>query len=519
MHSASSTPGFSTGWRTDRLSDSVVVLLGMTLVQRLIGFFRAVLLCRWLEPAELGQWDLALGFIELAAPLAVLGLPGSFGRYVEHYHGRGHLRTFLRRTTLVTATLAVAAIGLIGSARGWFAYLIFGTSDDAWLVGLLAAGLGAVIAYNFLSTLLISLRRGRAVSMLEFVNSLLFAGFALGLLCCTRGSAASIIVAYAMACLVSALISLCWLRPIWHSLSEAAEPLAHRALWAKLLPFAVWVWGTNWLANLFELADRYMIIHCGGFAPNQALIEVGNYHSSRVVPLLLVSVTALLGTLITPYFSHDWETGGPKAVSARMNLALKLLGLGLLGGATAILIAAPLLFDMAFKGKFAGGLAVLPWTLTYCIWFGLARVAQKYLWCAERVGLAAAAWLAGLVVNVAINLTLLPTYGLAGVVLATATGNLVSLVMLYAINRCYGMRLELGTCLLSAAPLLLPLGVGPAAGGLALLVVVAARTDHLLTAEDKIQLAEVWQHYHSRLRDLLEARRQAAPLEEAASNV
>ena len=33
--------------------------------------------------------------------------------------------------------------------------------------------------------------------------------------------------------------------------------------------------------------------------------------------------------------------------------------------------SAPLLFGVAFQGKFDGAMEILPWTLTYCIWFAL----------------------------------------------------------------------------------------------------------------------------------------------------
>ena len=60
----------------DTLATSVVLMLAMTVLQRLIGFARGIAFCRLLDPEQLGQWDVAFGFINLAAPLAVLGLPG-----------------------------------------------------------------------------------------------------------------------------------------------------------------------------------------------------------------------------------------------------------------------------------------------------------------------------------------------------------------------------------------------------------------------------------------------------------
>jgi len=44
------------------------------------------------------------------------------------------------------------------------------------------------------------------------------------------------------------------------------------------------------LSALFEATDRYMIIHFSGFDTTAALATVGNYHTARVVPLLLASV-------------------------------------------------------------------------------------------------------------------------------------------------------------------------------------------------------------------------------------
>src|SRR5580704_8365613 len=96
--------------RGDTLAASVVLLLVMTAVQRLIGFGRGILFCRWLEPEQLGQWDVAFGFLNLAAPLAVMGLPGSFGRYVEYFRQRSQFHIFLRRTAAASAATSLIVV-------------------------------------------------------------------------------------------------------------------------------------------------------------------------------------------------------------------------------------------------------------------------------------------------------------------------------------------------------------------------------------------------------------------------
>jgi O-antigen/teichoic acid export membrane protein len=153
--------------RAESLSESVAILLGLTVVQRVIGFLRSVLFCRWLSAEQLGEWDMAFGFLMLAAPLACLGLPGSFGRYVEHYRQRSQLRTFLWRTTSVTIAMSVVAVAVMAWKPAWFSQLIFGDDTHLGLMPLLAITLAIVIVFNFLTSLFISLRRNRIVSAMQ----------------------------------------------------------------------------------------------------------------------------------------------------------------------------------------------------------------------------------------------------------------------------------------------------------------------------------------------------------------
>src|SRR5439155_9111352 len=132
--------------RTDSLAASVVILVLLSIGQRLIGFARQILVCRWLEPSQLGEWDICFKFLLLGAPLAVLGLPGSFGRYLEYYRHRGHLKTFLRRTAAACAILACLAIAAMAGLRTWVSELIFATPDQTGMVLLLAVSLLALAA-------------------------------------------------------------------------------------------------------------------------------------------------------------------------------------------------------------------------------------------------------------------------------------------------------------------------------------------------------------------------------------
>jgi O-antigen/teichoic acid export membrane protein len=493
--------------RADTLAASAIILLGMTVMQRLIGFGRGVLFCRLLDPEQLGQWDVAFSFLNLAAPLAVLGLPGSFGRYFEYYRSRQQLRPFLRRTTVLCCITGVIAIAVIALARHRFSDLIFGRDDRGELVLWLSACLATVIVHNFLVCIFMAARMYRVVTALQFLQSLLFAVISVAMCCYWQQTAVSAVAGYGISALLCVIGSYPLVRRVWgEAAHEPAIAAGRQAFWAKLLPFAAWVWITNLLTNLFDIVDRYMIVHYSGMNVDEALRQVGYYHSSRLIPLLIVALAALLGTMVTPHLSHDWEAGRRREVSVQLNTILKTLGLALYTGAVAVLLIAPLLFHFALAGKFTAGLDQLPLTLAYCTWFGTIAVAQNYLWCAEKAWLSSCSLLIGLVVNVALDLVLLQRFGLHGAVMATTAANFVALSLVYLFSWHYGMRIDRGTWLLSAAPALLWLGPVAATVALFALWTVAATTTLLFTVEEKRRSVQVVRGFMSKLNGLTSSR-------------
>jgi O-antigen/teichoic acid export membrane protein len=490
-------------WRPDTLAVSVAVLLAVNLIQRTIGFGRGVLFCRWLSPDELGQWEMAYSFLLLAAPVVVLGLPGSFGRYLERYRQRGQLRAFLRRASVWTAVLSGLALMVLLAAQERFSNVIFGRPDRQWLVLLLAVSLAAVILHHFLEALFAALRKFRIVSTMHFFQSLLFALISLSLLWCWRSAAESIIVGYGLACLASAVGALVWNVRGLADLAPPGEAPSHGEFWPPLMRFAVWVWVTNMLCQLFAVIDRYMLVHYSGLDSVAALAEVGHYHASRILPLLFLSIADLLSGVVLPYLSHDWEAGRRERVSQRLNLVLKFSSLATLAGGIVVMAAAPLLFHVAFEGRYDGGFAVLPFTLTYCSWYGLLLVAQTYLWCAERMKTGLVPLACGLVVNTVCNYFLIPHWGLKGAVVSTTLATGLALTVLYAINHRTGMKLDAGVALFSLSLGAMCGGVWVAVVALVVLVAVLPWSKTLLTDEERSTIAQLVTEFRIRISELV----------------
>ena len=167
-------------------------------------------------------------------------------------------------------------------------------------------------------------------------------------------------------------------------------------------------------------------------------------------------------------------------------------------GSVCVLFAALLLFDLAWQGKYADGLALLPLALASCSWLGLLTVVQVYLWCAERATLGCVSLAIGLTLNIALNVALIPILGLSGAVIATTTSNFAVLLIVLALNRALGMHVQAATMVIALLPLSLLLGKWVAAAALVVMALAFLVDRRLLNQRERQLLLLVWHDCRSR---------------------
>jgi polysaccharide transporter, PST family len=483
----------------DTLVDSVLIVLGLNMaVQRLVGFLRGLLFCRLLSADQLGIWDLAFSFLVLAAPLAVLAIPGTFGRYVGDYRQQGQLRTFLRRTILVCAGLTFVTVVAIVLMRRWLALALFGSEDLSGLVVWTALSLMIVVAFNFLYELFTALRNVRFASIMQFICSVGFAILGAAVLLAGYRSAASMVVSYALSCLIGAAVAGVVLQRLWRSEPVPERRLPHGELWERMASFAGWVLLGAVLINLLGVIDRYMILHFSRMSAKDAWDAVGNYYAARFVPLLLISIATMLATIILPHLSHDWEAGRRDLVVARLRLFAKTFGFAIFAAAVVALLFSPLLFRWGFHSKYPHGQIVFPWLLTYCSWFGLATILQTYLLCAEKGKLISVSLAFALALCIPLNLLLLPSLKLLGAAISATASTGLLLWFVCRFDHRLGFRFDAGVIVVLLLPMLLCCGVWVAI--LAMLVVAADAVwgKWMLSPEERHLLAQGLADYGER---------------------
>lgn len=429
----------------------------------------------------------------LLAPLAVLGLPGCFGKFTEYFHQRGQLKTFIVRigwiSTCTTAAMTVAM--LVFPVK--FAWLLFDDPKQVGLVQCLGVTMAVVSASNFFGTLMESMRQVRIVTWMRFITATLFAFVGTGMMLVWQDGAAAATIGFAISSAIGILPAFWVLWKYRDVIADDGDRLTHRVMWRRIAPFAIWLWFSNVLTNLFEVSDRFMLIHWSVLTPELAQGSVGQYHSGRVVPLLLISVAQMLAGVLMPYMSHAWEAGDRSKVTRQLNWTVKLVALVFTAGGIVVLLMSPVLFEGILQGRYNDGLAVLPLTMVYCIWNGLMHVGQDYLWVAEKGKWAVVATGFGLVLNIVLNMLLIPIIGLHGAVLATAAGNAAIVTLIYSANHLSGCRADAGIWLTAALPLILLLEMPWAISAMAIVAAVSVLTNLVFTTAEKAAIVELVQ--------------------------
>ncbi len=449
-------------WAPTTLAQSVLLLLLANLGAKVFGFLRSVFTCRLLPEEELGRWDLVYGFILLAAPAVMLGIPGSLGRYLEHFAKRQVLCRMLQHILIILGVLTLlGTVGLILGAEP-VAWLLLRLPQQRPLVLWTAGALALAMWFFIFQEIFGGLRRFQLVATLQALQTVLFMVLSLGLLLWHPG-AESVLAGFAFSCAVGVLLGAWWLWRLWPQLNQEELPQPLSPLWRKMMQFALWVWITNWLTNLFQVLDRYMLVHLSGLKPQAVLAQVGNYHAAWILPLVVVSLGGTVNSALVPHLSRDWEQGHRARVQRTLLRTIRLGAVVLTLTVAAIVGGAWLLYDVVLEHKYSLALPILPWIAALAAWSVLAMLVGCYLWCAERAGWETGAVALALVSNALLNALLIPRWQLHGAVVATTTSHLVLLVVLGLMAQRLGLPMSWRSWVLLLTPgsvLLGPVALG-----------------------------------------------------------
>jgi O-antigen/teichoic acid export membrane protein len=375
-------------------------------VSKLLTLVSAPILTAALGPSPYGVVALLSTVTSLAMTVALLGIDQSYARFffaADPEEGRAAERFCWRFSLIASVGVATAA------GAGWW-----------WWSGL--AGLSSSLAVMVVAGILLGVWNAMATTR----RRLLGGYFRI---------AVAIIVTGALGAILAILLALYWRQDAWSLLVGSAAGVAAGA-WVAGFPAAETVLVPSGLSRghridilrlgaagaitapvfwLMGSADRWIIAYLRGSA------ELGVYAFASTVGMVGMMLNSAITLTWFPEMTREYESAGPESLP-RIGMLWVRLASGLMVAWIAVSAAGGDVIRLIADPRFHGGTTFVPWIAGGIFFYGIASLANTGLLLKKDLTPSIGWWVAGAVLNLGMNLLLVPPLGGTGAAMATCAG-------------------------------------------------------------------------------------------------
>jgi O-antigen/teichoic acid export membrane protein len=394
-----------------------------------VGMAISILIGRWLGPAGKGEYTLAVTFGSLLLTGVTLGIPASISYHLGG--GRAPAGPLLRVVLVLALALGLAAVGVAAvlDRTGWCRYVL-GISRLSPAVWMIVATVPLQLLGMFLQFVILSLEHRVLFAVVpvagQVLTLLLIGAFLLLGALSPFTAAAGVAIPYALSATFLSLF-------VKRRVASWRAPWKDLSLLQSVLRYS----GFSYLGSLLQfLVQRVDVLLISVLLDLRA---VGLYSVAYGVAELLLLLPQRFGNLYLTRVAG--QTDGSALRAREIPLSTSAVVLGTLAAAAVLALAAPWairhFFGRSFDDSVKPFLLLLPGVCA----LAAGAVQNAYLSGAGRLGDNARVAAAGLVVNVALNLWLIPGYGIAGAAVASSlTYGLQALWLIHTVARLANAR-------------------------------------------------------------------------------
>jgi O-antigen/teichoic acid export membrane protein len=405
------------------LTRHLATYLVPNLAQAVASFGTIAVLTRVLSDVEYGRFALVFATMTLAHYIFLTWTEAAASRFYTEARERGETASHF--ASMVRANLASAVVFAVVAAIGLTVW-----SGDAVVKLALAAAFGGAMVRSLLRISLETRRmalNARRFAIVDTFHTL--AGFALsiGAVVVLGMSVDGIFLAMGVASIFALMIEGPAL--LLQARGGQVEPERVRTYMAFGAPIAFGLIMTLALAN----GDRFLIAHFLGEA------AVGAYAAGyQVAARILETFFIWAGSAAFPLLLNAWETEGEAGAqrAARAGFALRL-GIGAPAALGIALVAAPLCEVLIGEGLRDEAARIAPWIALAALLAGLCDYFSDAFMLAKKVVQRALLLILPMILNLGLNVMLLPVMGINGAVVSTLLAYATCMVLLAVIGRRY----------------------------------------------------------------------------------
>ena len=401
-------------------------------VSRLLGYAAQVAMARWYGPGQLGLYVLGLTLVQVANLISQFGMDNGVVRYVAHYDAQGDLRRV--RGTIIQALLVTFALSLVLSvlmfAGAGFLAEIF---NNPFLETVFRAFSVAVPFFTLMSMALWAAQGFQTVKYATYVqyvarpllNLVLIVGFYLFDVL-VLGAVASYVLSMAF----GAVLSLYYLRRVFPRVFDRRirPKFESRALFAASGPMT--------LVNLTQQLNPWVaLLVLGAFEPART---VGIYDAAFKTAALSTLVLFAFNGIFSPMISSLHSRGLAEDLSHLYKDVSYWAFTGALAFFLMTALLAPNIMEV-FGKQFVVGWPVIVVIAAAQLFGSSVGPTGRVLAMTGRQRVVVFATVGSAVTAIALNLLLVPPFGLFGAAAATAAAVvLLNAVTLLCVRRLLG---------------------------------------------------------------------------------
>ncbi|NOX36610.1 MAG: oligosaccharide flippase family protein [Calditrichaeota bacterium] len=398
------------------MAQKLTKIIGITFLVQIgvfgLGLLNNVLLSRWLGPANLGIIALFFLFTEAIHKVTNLGIETANLYYISN---QKFPRKKLIGTNFINGLLTLClGSGLIILFIQTHGLTLFFEPQEATI---LARGaywsillLFAYMTFDYGTKMLLGHQQFYRYNKIMLARPVLFF-----ILLSASYFQNKLDVAH-----VLAIYSISWLLPgfyMWWQ--QIPFPL----VWDREITFASVRYGTKiMLSNLLTFLNYRVDIFLVGYFLTKEM--VGWYYVALIVSEKLLYLTQSTSTIFFPAASQSTQQQSKTPIISRTNLMLVALGSLVLG------ILAPWGLPLVFSDKYLNSVPPLLWLLPGVVALTLPKVLSADFYARGRPELSLYTGLVNFVLNVILNIFLIPRWGIVGAAISSSVGYLVAAALM-----------------------------------------------------------------------------------------
>lgn len=417
---------------TDRVytkfGQQVGYVIGANIAIQLLGFIQLPILTKRLGSALYGTWSLINVTIALIVSFTMLGFNSAIVRFLSAEKDKGKIsEDFLSAccTVFVSGTVFSIFLFLLSDYLAGFVFKDINSSYIK-LVSIL-------ILFNSLDTLTFTFFRmqrkmGLYTALNLSRNTLQVGLIALALLLGYKltGAIVASIASGLLFCVINLLIIL---RQTGLHLPRFSNTKSYLRWGIPLTPNFAILW-------IIRVSDRYIVSYFLGVA------TAGIYSAACAIADCAAFILAPLGIILYPTIIKSYEEGNMSATRNYLKYSLKYFMMIAIPSAFGLAILAKPLLSILTKPEFVVGNTIVPFIAFGAVLFGFYRICLYIIFLANKTHLTVRLLGTSAILNIVLNIVLIPRLGILGAAIATFVAYGVLGILTLMVSRRY-LRFDL----------------------------------------------------------------------------